>query len=989
MEPILPIRRGAQGAAVANLQDALLFWLGKQTALPDADRRALEQGLAAERREQVYKDVTAKAVSVFQTQLASRFHLTASGDVDLATAAALTLLLAELGAPVVAPPTPPQPPTPPPEPAPSAFSVSGTVRLADGSAARGVGVAAVDRDLRSEQPLGRSRTDNSGGYAIAYKAEQFGKSEGGSADLVVKALAEDGSLLVASPVLFNAPARAIVNLTIPANVRVPPTLFENIAAALPPLLDGIRIEQLEEDDKNQDLTFLSGETGFARRDLARFVLARLLAPQGIQAEFWFGLLGGTLFDYAADQSLQAQLATLTGALPAVDDATVRKALAAAFDNKDIAAVLSNRVDEWVAAFLKIAAHLAVAPAAAQSFTGQALAQAGIKDAAKQQSFALLFNQYQAMTPELVAALHKDPSFAPAEIADLQSSYALTDLTRGDFSVVKAVKDAYGVRDPAQIRTLAMKSQGEWVDLITSQHAAGKIAIPIGVSQAAAAAGTTQVSDAVLYGQTLERQFRETFPTAAFAGGLGRALKSGAANGLQHGDALNGLLQKHADFDLLSTPVDKFLKDGATPEIQAVARNDAARNEVKAVQRVFKLAQNFDAANTLLADGLHSAQKVYRQGEAEFVQQYADRPGFTAASARLAWNQAANVHSAVLTVVGQLTALVSGSLPAALQTSSQSVTTFPNWDNLFQSGDLCACEDCRSVIGPAAYFADLLTFLGDRKAANPAFTVKDILFKRRPDLGFIELNCENALTPLPYIDVVCEVLEAVVATGGSDVPLNGFNAMPAVPATAKTTVAAQLLANGLSAGTDFSLAQVRPTDPNRWVVHGDEATFLLSKGATTDFSARILCNTKASAAELRAYPAYIDAAAYTKLRGAGFPFKLPFDLFAEEVRAAFQKCNLQRWDLMRTLRGPAAPNNPTDGEIAAEYFAISAAPAEAIDEKRLILNANAAGQQAIWVKPATPTGSISVSRRPRCPRPRPASPSSKPSSTRPALNMTTC
>ena len=31
------------------------------------------------------------------------------------------------------------------------------------------------------------------------------------------------------------------------------------------------------------------------------------------------------------------------------------------------------------------------------------------------------------------------------------------------------------------------------------------------------------------------------------------------------------------------------------------------------------------------------------------------------------------------------------------------------------------------------------------------------------------------------------------------------------------------------------------------------------------------------------------------------FALPFDLFAEEVRAGFQKCNLQRWDLMQTLR----------------------------------------------------------------------------------------
>src|SRR5690606_38483882 len=38
------------------------------------------------------------------------------------------------------------------------------------------------------------------------------------------------------------------------------------------------------------------------------------------------------------------------------------------------------------------------------------------------------------------------------------------------------------------------------------------------------------------------------------------------------------------------------------------------------------------------------------------------------------------------------------------------------------------------------------------------TVKDILFERRPDIGNIKLNCQNTNTPLPYIDLVCEILE---------------------------------------------------------------------------------------------------------------------------------------------------------------------------------------------------------------------------------------
>ena len=38
----------------------------------------------------------------------------------------------------------------------------------------------------------------------------------------------------------------------------------------------------------------------------------------------------------------------------------------------------------------------------------------------------------------------------------------------------------------------------------------------------------------------------------------------------------------------------------------------------------------------------------------------------------------------------------------------------------------------------------------------------VLFERRPDLGEIDLNCANAETPIPHIDIVCELLEEAIA-----------------------------------------------------------------------------------------------------------------------------------------------------------------------------------------------------------------------------------
>jgi hypothetical protein len=366
---------------------------------------------------------------------------------------------------------------------------------------------------------------------------------------------------------------------------------------------------------------------------------------------------------------------------------------------------------------------------------------------KQATFVRLFNEHRALTPDLLKALEADTSFRKEEIAELRTSFELADLTRGDFSVVGMLKREADIHQLEQIRALAKKSVTEWVDLVRTTHAAGEITLPINLSDDAdAAARVPKLDAAEVYGQMVERQFREAFPTAAFSGGLERAIQTGEIRGLRQPETLSRFLESHDRFELLNTPIDYFLDRRAQPEFASMASDKGFRQELKAVQRVFKVAPNFSATSELLADDLHSAQQIYRVGQSEFVRSYASRPGFTEESARLAWNRAANTHAAVLTVVADLKSLDAEALPQALKSGPAPLSNFPNWNNLFQSGDLCDCEQCRSVLSPAAYFADLLMFLKDRKSAKLPQTVKDILFNRRPDLGYLELNCENALTP---------------------------------------------------------------------------------------------------------------------------------------------------------------------------------------------------------------------------------------------------
>ncbi|MBE9128305.1 MULTISPECIES: peptidoglycan-binding domain-containing protein [unclassified Coleofasciculus] len=112
------------------------------------------------------------------------------------------------------------------------FIVKGQVRQADGDPADGILISAFDVDLRSEQLLGQTQTDRKGFYQIQYSAEQFSKREKGKADLVVKVLSTNEVVLIASPISFNAPALAEIDLTIPAKVLRPLPLFDKIRQEL-------------------------------------------------------------------------------------------------------------------------------------------------------------------------------------------------------------------------------------------------------------------------------------------------------------------------------------------------------------------------------------------------------------------------------------------------------------------------------------------------------------------------------------------------------------------------------------------------------------------------------------------------------------------------------------------------------------------------------------------------------------------------------------
>lgn len=198
-----PLKPGMQGAAVADLQDVLQLVLDRAVILANDEgyRRELSTALRYERAEQVYKDATAKTVSVFQGERGLRGD--GEGGVDEPTADALNGLLLEwelldwAGSP-------------------RSFVVSGEVRREDDLLMPGVRVRAVHKAEKGDIRLGEDITDAEGRYTIRYDP----LPEVTGIHLRVFTLDDAGRPLQSSDVVPYAGPVEAIDLTVPMARRL-------------------------------------------------------------------------------------------------------------------------------------------------------------------------------------------------------------------------------------------------------------------------------------------------------------------------------------------------------------------------------------------------------------------------------------------------------------------------------------------------------------------------------------------------------------------------------------------------------------------------------------------------------------------------------------------------------------------------------------------------------------------------------------------------
>jgi hypothetical protein len=772
---------------------------------------------------------------------------------------------------------------------PSPWVVRGRVVNARTGPIHGAVVHASHKNLRTDTELGRCTTDAQGAYQISYGADvllHLGKER---ADLVVSVLDATGAHLADAPVVFQAPATAEVDLLVGGSVYLGPAEADTLVRALDRAARDVRPATLSAADQ----AFLASAEALDPVALRTLIAADTLAADSTGATgplYAIGRAGIALTVrgiFGANpgkvrSALEAAVATNRVAIPGgktLDDLH-RQVNAAA-----VRAALAKSADGLVASLGDVLSMVVSAPAAQEEFLTRYLNRTSTAD------FWASLSKSATVAGAGTSSLAADVAAfsSTGTVGALKLSFDIASLTGSHLPLVRALVVDKIAGPLSTLRDLAKLDTGDWTRLLRQTHAGKSIGAPAG------ATGATGVERIASYAAQLTTTLETAFPTAAIAGRLVKANRPADAD-------VRTFLADNPDFDFTGARVAAYLAKNPKA-LKRTGKPDAATAALKGMERVFKLTAKPEEMDILIQGGIDSARAVESMGKSAFLAKFGHKLG---PAAQDILDRSCFMASAVQAVRakydGRFNSLLVRALPALALTEAPIVGPRPaptvvqvasavtwkpkpvylppemaDWQTLFGKLDLCQCQECESVYGPSAYLVDMLEFLGGVAATvvkpgtpKQFYSARDLLIGpsedtkgfhlvgRRPDIGHIALDCDNDNTPVPYVDLLNEILECKVVSVSTKVGVT-------FPSPAQTT------------GDPADLAA------NRQILADESTTY---------------------------------GAAYKTLSGVQYPWSLPFDRAAEEAKAHLSLLGVPPLQLMRTLSVAPLPASELAYEIAA-------------------------------------------------------------------------
>ena len=678
------------------------------------------------------------------------------------------------------------------------FTVSGEVVKPDGAPLPNYPVRAFDRILCDWRLLGEARTDDLGRYRITYDPAQLKAWGKNRADLKVEVYDPQtgDKVLAASPLFLQALPNETVNFVIGEAAYRGPDEYSLAQLALSPLLQSIdNFSCLNV----ADVHILARESKLPTSTVAYFLKAQrwsneLNAPPAV----FYGLLRQHL-PPRKDAVFAQPFSRLWKSL---QWARSQNFISVALDDS-----LQTRLSEIQQRYLFQPDHP----------YRQLLQTTGLKEKQQMVFTQLLTNSNQTRA-DFWDTLETEAGFNTKQVAELRNTFELQSLTGGNTTLTVHLRKTLKLRHP---REAAALSVDDWKDMTT----AGKVEIPDDILP-----GEPEALRRSSYAQALYRTAESQYPTPSLMGQMSRS--QSWANRPE-----SSFLKANPDFEFGTQRVTSFLRQN--PEaVNVFPEPETGKQELLRLEQLFQLTPAEDKLTTIqpLWDaGVRSAPQIAVAGRQQLQSSVSGQ--LEAPVVNQIYQNAVHSTAVALNVYMRYQPQLNTSLHV-LNTPKLPLAEagLPEWSELFGSTDACECTHCQSALSPAAYLVDMMDFL-QRATDSTGKNGLDYLLERRPDLGLLQLTCENTETTLPQIDLVIEIMEQIVAnsTDGMTIPATGQE---------QTTWTSEVLA---------------------------------------------------------AQPEHFLPAAYEKLQPAIYPFpQLPFSLWLSESRRYLQQMGVKRDELMRVM-----------------------------------------------------------------------------------------
>ncbi|MBD1847608.1 hypothetical protein H6F89_30255 [Cyanobacteria bacterium FACHB-63] len=771
--------------------------------------------------------------------------------------------------------------------------IEGRILLEHGLPAQNLKLRLYRHDFGgTETSLKETTTDEYGIYSLPYDAGDR------SISLSVRAVDSEGREIPLSKILYDIAKgkAAVLNLVAPSALQPLATEYQRLTEDLTPYVGEMgRLANASENAERQDLSILNRNTGWDARLIAMAATAANLSadPQvGLSQEIVYGLLRAGL------PSDKFQLGRVS--VETVEQALLKVHESGIINLNGQMAEVKDRFET----FYRDTRLAMLAPGSNATY-GQLLEATGLNEEIRNK-FATLYFKHGGQADQLWEQAHNE-GIGKGPICVLQQQGKLAYLTGNNPALTTSLKQ--GIPDIDRLQSVDKLVASHLVDqnLFKADSWINKLYDAAGIRperrneppsedekqrlQALippAFSGETVEARLNAYAEDMARKVRLSYPTQVvtrmveldtndtFQLNLDPAARTATITLLKNASALG--------FKLGQTPLQAFIqarKDDVISSDIAEEVKTKAIETTKTLYRAYQLTPSNAAMEVLLKEiRLTSAYDI-----AEFsLEAFVDRYGHLFPSpkeAELVHRKAQQISSTIynlFTIAKKLdsatsTAGTSASVAVQKNVRNELLKQYPTMESLFGSMDFCECEQCRSVLSPAAYLVSLLQFIDytesgelkvwenflDRwkKKHNEDYTTQykkpyDALIERRPDLPHIPLTCENTNTALPYIDIVNEILEYYVA-------------------------------------------------------HDK-----LEAKAAHDTG-------EATTTELLAEPQNVIGEAYEKLQLSRYPLALPFDLWIETVRSFSNYFETPLWKLLELFRSGDELFEPTQAYDRAAIF----------------------------------------------------------------------